>query len=156
MAIENWIDEVVEVFGSVAGHAGKAVRAYYVYRKAEFPDALSAYPCVLTFSEALRPEYSRSGPLIDAWVGVTEFHLYPDQARAHYPEVMLYFARIRNAMAAHVTLGGRVAHFLPRLDVPYPLRGPVVLKFGGEEPHVGIVVQWQVKENVGSEYTIAA
>jgi hypothetical protein len=156
MAIENWIDDLVDVMGSVKGHHGKAVRAYYVYKKAEFPDAIAAYPCVLTFTDAVQPSYSVGGPLIDAWVGLCEFHLFPDVSRAHYPEIMLYFARIRNAMAGSMTLGGKVAHFLPRADVPYPLRGPVRLQYGEEQEHLGIVMQWQVKENVSADFTPAA
>lgn len=157
MAIEDWIDDVVDVYGGVAGHQGRAVRAFYVYRKAEFPDAIAVFPCALTFTDAMLPTYSAGGPLVDLWTGLTEFHLFPDLSRAHYPDIMLYFARIRNAMAAHMQLGGKVAHFLPRSDVAYPVRGPVRLQYGDEAPHLGIVVQWQVKEDVSSaSITIAA
>ena len=155
MAVENWIDDIVDVFGSVAGHAGKTVRAYYVYRKSEFPDAIATFPCALTFTESVRNDYSSGGPLIDHWVGLTELHLFPDLSRAHYPEVMLYFRRIRNAITGHMTLGGKVEHFMLRSDMPYPVRGPVKLKYGEEAEHLGIVVQWEVKDNVSSEYTPA-
>ncbi len=154
MAVQDWIDDIVDVFGSVSGHAGKNVRAYQVYRKAEFPDAIAEFPCVLTFTDSMRPDYSAGGPLIDAWIGLSEFHLFPDLSRKHYPEVMLYFGRIRSAMAAHVTLGGKVAHFMPRVDAPFPLRGPVKLQYGAEDEHLGIVVQWQVKEIVNGAYTV--
>jgi hypothetical protein len=156
MSVENWIDSIVDMWGAMDAHAGHTLRAYLVYRKAEFPAALSDFPCVLTFVDGLQPNYSAGGPLIDAWTGISEFHLWADLSPAHYPELMLYFARIRTAMAQHLSLGGRVSHFLPRADVPYPIRGPVKLKYGGEEDHLGIVVQWQVKENVSGEFTIAA
>jgi hypothetical protein len=156
MSVEAWIDDIVDVCAGIAGHHGKSLRAYYVYRKAEFPDAIATFPCVLTFTDAMRSDYSAGGPNLDAWTGICEFHLFPDLSRAHYPECMLYFARIRNAFAAHITLGGKVEHFLPRVDTPYPVRGPVRLQYGEEAPHLGIVVQWQVKENVGSEVTVAA
>jgi hypothetical protein len=156
MAVQDWIDDIVAVFNGLPGHDGKTVRAFYVYRKAEFPDALATFPSALTFTDAMRPEYSAGGPLIDAWTGITEFHLFPDISRAHYPECMLYFARIRNAMAAHLTLGGKVAHWLPRVDAPYPVRGPVKLRYGDDQEHLGVVVQWQVKEHVGGEFTVAA
>jgi len=156
MAVENWIDDLVDVMGGVAGHNGKTVRAFYVYKKAEFPDAIAVFPCVLTFTDSMSPEYSAGGPLRDHWVGVCEFHLFPDISRTHYPELMLYFARIRKAMAEHITLGGKVNHFTPRSDTQYPLRGPVRLQYGDEAPHLGIVVLWEVKENVNSEFTPAA
>ena len=151
MAIEHWIDDIVDVFGSIQGHHGKAMRAYYVYKKAEFPDAIATFPCALTFTDGNLPYFSAGGPKLDAWAGITELHLFPDLSRAHYPEVMLYFSRIRNAMAAHLQLGGKVEHFLLRTDVPYPIRGPVRLQYGEEASHLGIVVQWQVKENVSDE-----
>lgn len=155
MAVEDWIDDIVDVFAGVTGHHGKPLRAFYVYKKQEFPDAIAVFPCALTFTDGTSPMYSASLSL-DVWTGITELHLFPDLSRMHYPEIMLYFARIRNAMAGHIQLGGKVEHFLPRVDAQFPIRGPVRLQYGDEAPHLGIVVQWQVKENVSGEVTIAA
>lgn len=152
--IQEWIDAVADVF-AVSDGAGGFVKSYHVYDKAEFPEAMTRFPSALTFSTALQPMYSAGGPLVDLWLGTTELHLFEDISRKHYPEIMLYFARIRNAMAASMSLGGRVAHFLPRGGVIDPIRGPVVLQYGSEAPHLGIVVQWEVKDNESGGYTVS-
>jgi len=157
MAVEDWIDAVADVFALV-GPGGKKIKAFHVYDKAEFPDAINSFPCALTFTEGYKPNFSFGGPLIDFWTGVTELHLYDDTSRSHYPELMLMFARIRNAMAANMSLHNKVSHFLPRSDIAFPVRGPVKLQYGSEEPHLGIVVQWEVKQDVGGAVglTVAA
>ena len=154
MAAEDWIDAVADVF-AIAGHNGQRVKSYHVYDKAEFPEAITVWPCALTFTVSCLPEYSLGGPLIDHWWGVTELHLFDDISRGRYPELMLYFARIRNAMASSMTLGGRVKHFSPRSDLRDPLRGPVVLQYGSDNPHLGIIAQWEVKDDEGGKFTPA-
>ncbi len=154
MAVEDWIDSVVDMWAGVAGHQGKTLHAYLVYRRAEIPDTPADFPFVLTFTQGLQPNYSAGGPQINAWVGVSEFHLFPDLSRAHDPEIMLYYQRVVAAMASHLTLGGKVSHFLPRADVAQPIRAPVRLEYGEEPPHLGLVVQWEVKEIVNGEYTV--
>jgi hypothetical protein len=150
MALENWIDDVVDVFAGITAHTGKPLRAYYVFKRREFPDAIADFPCALTFVQSAAPTIS-AGLCLEMWQGITEIHLFPDISRVHFPECMLYYARIRNAFAAHMQLGGKVDICSLRWDVLDPIRGPVRLQYGSEDPHLGMVVQWVVKENVSSE-----
>lgn len=155
MAVENWIDEICKLAGEVANGRGGKVKSYRVFAKTDFPEGLSVFPCAITYTTQVVTTYSAGGPCIDLWKGVTEFHLSAGTAKSEYPDVMRYFARIRAAFAAHVTLGGKVAYCL--LDTEQPsLQGPVVLQYGTEQPHHGIVARWVVKENVTGAVTIGA
>jgi len=98
LAIENWIDTLCKVWAISDGKRGR-VKSYSIYEKAEFPDAITVYPCALTYTTEMSSSYSMGGPCIDLWKGVTEFHITPGVGKHFYPEIMRYFARIRNAAA---------------------------------------------------------
>lgn len=158
MAIETWIDDITRLWDQVSDGHGGSVRSYRVYEKDEFPEALADYPCALTYTTEVESVYSLGGPLIDLWKGVTEFHLFPNVDKRNFPAVMKYFARIRNAAAGSMTLGGSVSHFLLRNTESggASIQGPVVLQYGNEEPHHGLLVYWECKENVSGDYSPAA
>jgi len=153
MAVETWIDEIAELAGTIDNGRGGRVRSYYVFKKREFPEALNTFPCALTYTAELRANYSLGGPNTDLWYGVTEFHLFDSVAKSNYPEIMRYFARIKAAFALHMTLGGTVAYVQLRTDEP-GLQGPVTLQYGEENPHLGIVAQWVVKESTTGQFTV--
>lgn len=148
MAIESWIDELVAVAGSVKSHIGGQVKAYRVFKKSEIPEALSEFPCAITFGFHMVPTYSDSSPCVDLWEGSTEFHLFADDKKANYPEAMRYFAKIRNAFAFRRRLGGLVEH-LTLTDMTL-----VMAQYGLENEHHAILVTWQVKERVTAEITL--
>lgn len=148
--IEKWIDALVDVAGGVeTGTKSRKMRAYYLFKKTEFPEALTEFPCALVYPERLDTQYSDGAPCIEIWTGKVEFHLTPDTQKGAYPDVMRYFARIRNAFAAHRTLGGRVSYCV--LDSPLSIEGPVVLQYGTENPHMGLIAHWVVKHDVTNE-----
>ena len=147
MAVESWIDALCKRWGAVGDGKGAFVRSYVVYERREFPEALDgSVPSAITYTTECRPIYSQ-GQSIDLWNGVTEFHLAPNVSRAHYPDIMRYFARIRDAAAGTIGLDGLVAEFMIRNDIAGML-GPVRLRYGEEAEHLGIVVNWKVKEVV--------
>lgn len=150
MAIEDWIDEVARVAGSVPSHKGGFVRAYMVFEKAEIPEALSEFPCAITYGHAVIPSYSDAGPCIDLWQGITEFHLFADVKKSNFPELQKYFGKIRNAFAARRRLGGIVDH----IAIVDPGIQLVTATYGIGVDHHAITVTWQVKENVGGEITL--
>ena len=154
MAVETWIDEIAKLAGTVSNGRGGKVRSYQVFNKAEFPEALTVFPCAITYTSEVRMEYSLGGPCVDLWYGMTEFHLTPGTAKSDYPYIMRFFARIKAAFAGKMTLGGKVAYFQLRTDEA-GLQGPVVLQYGGEEPHLGIVARWLVKEDTSGDFTVA-
>ena len=151
MSIENWIDQICKVWGTVGNGQGGHVRSYLVYEKEEFPEAITVYPCAITYTTNVIDQYSVGGPLIDHWKGVTEFHLFPSADKRNFPAIMLYFSRIRNAAAANMQLGGRVAFFQLRQGDEPSIEGPVVLRYGGEDPHHGLIVHWICKQSVSGE-----
>lgn len=152
MAAEDWIDEIVALAGTVSD-GKKQVRAYSVFKRDEFPESITEYPCALTYTSEVRSSYSLGGPNIDLWYGVTEFHLTPNVDKSAYPYIMRFFARIKAAFASKMKLNGKVAYFQLRTDEA-GMQGPVVLQYGGEDPHLGIVVRWIVKEDTTSKFTV--
>jgi hypothetical protein len=154
MAVEEWADEIAALAGTVGDGRGGKVRSYAVFKKAEFPEAITVYPCAITYTAEMTPSYSLGGPCIDLWHGVTEFHLFAGVAKSNYPALMRYFARIKAAFAGAMTLGGKVAYCQLRIDEP-GLQGPVVLQYGGEDPHLGIVARWVVKEDTSADFTVS-
>lgn len=153
--VENWIDEICKLAGEVSNGKGGKVLSYSVFGKTNFPEGLTVFPCAITYTTQVEMQYSAGGPCIDLWKGITEFHLSAGSEKSEYPAVMRYFARIRAAFAAHVTLGGKVAYCILSIEEP-SLQGPVVLQYGTEQPHHGIMARWVVKENVTGKVTIGA
>lgn len=154
MAVELWIDEICDLAGTVSNGRGGRVRSYYVFKKAAFPDSISVFPCALTYTTELRASYSLGGPSTDIWYGITEFHLFPNEAKSNYPAIMRYFARIQAAFAGSMTLSGKVAYFQLRTDEA-GLQGPVTLAYGSEEPHLGIIARWMVKEDTSGDFVVS-
>jgi len=156
--IENWIDALCDRW-AIATHTGGTVRSYRMFGINEFPESLEL-PCAITYPVDVRLEYSTGGPIIEHWRGRTEFHLFPGADKRHYPELIQYFRRIRNAAMGAITLSGKVAYMLIDSAEGEPsMQGPVVLQYGdGDAPHLGIVVNWRVKSNISTEsgLTVAA
>jgi hypothetical protein len=145
VAVNDWIDALCALWEISDGKGGQ-VYSYRVYEKAEFPEAITKTPCALTYTTGVQMEI-QAGDGRSYWKGMTEFHLMDNVDKQHFPQLMLYFARIRAAMASSHTLGGLVSHFKPDPDVAPHVQGPVVLQYGSDDPHHGIVVFWEVKEN---------
>ncbi len=144
MAVEAWIDSIAALM-AVSDGRGSQVRSYHAYDRAEFPEAITAYPCAITYVVGYRPEYASGGVVKGHYRGRTEFHLYPNVAKSNIPGLMLYFRRIRNAMSGAYQLAGLVDDFRLADGEPWPIRGPVTLQYGSEVEHHCIIVEWEVK-----------
>jgi hypothetical protein len=145
VAVSDWIDTLSAVW-EISDGKGGTVYSYKVYEKNEFPEAIKNMPCAITYTQGVTMQIQASGGK-SIWQGVTEFHLAEGVDKSHFPDIMLYFARIRTALASNMKLGGLVDHFKVRPDVTPSVQGPVVLQYGSEEPHHGIIVYWEVKED---------
>jgi hypothetical protein len=154
MAVEQWIDEIAKLWEFSDGK-GATVKSFRAYERGNFPETIGPFPCALTYTTEDVSDYSVGGPNIDLWNGITEFHLVADIGKHHYPYIMLFFKRIRDAVAGHIQLSGLVENFLLRKDVP-SIQGPVVLQYGQEAPHLGLIVNWEAKENVTGDFVVAA
>jgi hypothetical protein len=152
MALEDWIDALCAIWEISDGKGGQ-VRSYRVFEKSEFPEAITDTPCAITYTTGVIMQITASGGH-GIWRGVTEFHLSEGINKSRFPEYIRYFARIRAAMAANMKLGGLVDHLRVNSDVTPSVQGPVVLVYGSEQPHHGIVVYWEVKE--GATDTVVA
>ena len=63
MAVTDWIDKIAKVWSKIEDGKGSSMRSYRSFEKAEFPDALSQFPCVLTYVTNLPSvQYSRWRP----------------------------------------------------------------------------------------------
>jgi len=153
LAIESWIDEITKLWEIDDGRGG-TVKSFRVFEVAEFPEAIEFTPCAITYPTDVTSQYSLGGPLIDYWQGQTEFHLFDNASKANIPEAIRFIARIRNAAAGSMKLNGTVDHFLLRGEEGASVEGPVALSYGGaDEPRLGFIVYWNVKENVTGDYT---
>lgn len=142
--ITDWVDKVAEVWGTIDNGKGGSLKSYKIFSRAEFPEALSEFPCVLTVvTRANKVQYSAGGPCIGVYDGVSEFHLAKNRSKSNYPFVLTYFEKIIVAAAANLQLGGAVEHFLLANSNPITMS---VLQYGSEDAHLGLVVTWQVKE----------
>lgn len=156
MSIENWIDAICKLM-SVSDGARGNVLSYHVYDKAEFPASLSQFPCAVTLIQGVDFQYSLGGPKKGIYKGKTEFYLTAGLNMADLPNVMLYPARIRNACAGAMQLGGLVDHFILTTD-PRQIVGPIGLRYNAEDPpRWGYTVNWEVKADEAGDagYTIA-
>lgn len=146
MSIETWIDTLAAVWDEIPNGRGGYVRSYRCVNKAEFPEEIPQYPAVISY-----PRGVLSDGFTDFWTGVSEFHISESDAKHLLPEALRYFALIRNAAMAHVTLGGLVARFILD-DESQSIQGPVALSYGNDHPHWGLIVNWKVKEIVTVTY----
>lgn len=157
MAIEKWIDTLARVWEIDNGKKG-TVRSYPLYEKDSFPETIQETPCALTFIEGSRSVYSAGGPIYQIWKGRTEFHLTTSTNKNNLPKIILFHQRILAAAAANMQLGGLVSYFLLDQDAEggNNIQGPVELAYGSEDPHLGLVAYWKVKEHIESEITVSS
>jgi hypothetical protein len=154
MAIEQWIDAVVAVAGSVVSHRGGTVRAFQVAAKGEIPDALSVFPCAVVYAPRIKSaQYSMGGPCKELWEVNGYFYLFADTKKSNIPEVIRYYKRIRTATLAKMTLGGLVDHFIFSPDGDPMVMGALAYEADQPERHV-IEVTWEVKSDVTAELTV--
>ena len=150
--IEDWIDEVCRLAGSVAAGGKGTVRSYWAFKKTDFPEALTEFPCAISYVQSMRLSGgSDSGPTICLWRGVTEFHICESTGKQHIPEVLPYYGRIIAVFLSKRTLGGLVVEF----SLIKAEEGEAIvagnLDYGGGEmgvKHLGLVAYWRVKESV--------
>lgn len=156
MAVSDWIDTLAAVW-EVPDPEGREIHSYRMYSSLErayaFPEIITEFPSVLNYTVSMDPEYSHAGPQMAYWLGVSEFHCTPSVDKEHYPYVMDFFEIIYRQAAANFTLGGIVKEFHILRGHPNgpSIRGPVQLTYGDEAPHLGLIVNWFVKEQIVSE-----
>lgn len=145
MPVENWIDTLARKAGQVSDGRGGTVRAYLLFGKDEFPETLTVFPCAITYPEDVVMQTPDSGPNVDTWRGITEFHLVAGVKKSDFPYILRFYARIRAVFAVDRDLGGRVQYC--KLNVEGPsIEGPVVFNPSSEITTQGLIVHWVVRE----------
>jgi hypothetical protein len=152
VAIEQWIDDLAKVW-EFKDSKGQMVKSARLFTKTDFPDTISVFPQAISYPTRLLSEYSVISAPQDIWQGRTEFHLTPNLDKSQFPYILKFFAKIRNAAAGKITLGGKVMEFHLRQEES-SIEGPVQLQYGEEAPHYGLLVYWQVIEFVDGDFTI--
>lgn len=149
MAITNWIDELAKrVAAEIDDPNGRSVESFYLFEKANWQESITRFPAMLSYPTGVKCLYSAGGPCYEIWTGQTEFHVTSDTGKHQYPLIMRYYEQIRNAFAKNTTLGGKVAYLVLRTESQDSISGPVVLTYGSDVPHLGLIAAWVVKEMI--------
>jgi hypothetical protein len=144
MTIETWIDTLCDAFDFVYTSGGKRVQTYHLYAAPVFPAALDtgSFPLALSFPTGVTFNLG-DGASYDIWSGKTEIHVTQNADKASLKFVLPFADLIRIAAASHVTLGGKVAYFLPAPGKEMSLGTGA---YGQESEHWIYVYYWTVKE----------
>jgi hypothetical protein len=141
MTIETWIDTLADAFNFVYTGA-LTVKTYHLYADPVFPSALAQFPCALGYPTGVTFNLG-DGASYDIWSGKTEIHVTQNADKASLKFVLPFADLIRIAAASHVTLGGKVAYFLPAPGKEMSLG---IGAYGQESDHWIYVYHWVVKE----------
>jgi hypothetical protein len=141
MSIESWIDTLADAFQFVYTGA-LTVKTYHLYSDPVFPSALAQFPCALSYPTDVTFSLG-DGATYDIWEGTTEIHVTQNADKASLKFVLPFAGLIRAAAASHVTLGGKVAYFLPRDGQPMKIGTG---SYGQEAEHWLYKYYWKVKE----------
>lgn len=145
--LEDWIDIIAKRFGQIPDGRGGLVRSYRLFEVAEVPEALTVWPCAITYTEDVNMQQPDGGPNVDMWRGITELHLVPGTKKSDIPYMLRFFNRVRVAFSADRTLGGRVQYC--RLTVEGPsIEGPIMFDPNTEIANQGLLVHWVVRERL--------
>lgn len=144
--VEDWVDALCRRW-EVDNGIGGTVYAYRMYERAEFPEALTVFPCALTIPKAVIYHVTAANSY-SVWRGETEFHLSPSAHKSELPLILQYYQRIAVSLFADITLGGRVEYVKLRTEGGEGIIGPVALTYGAEDPHWGMVAHWVLKESL--------
>ncbi len=143
--LEQWIDDIAKKCAQISDGKGNQVRSYMLFEKDEFPETLSQFPCALTYPEDVIMATPDSGPNVDTWRGITEFHLVPGTKKSDFPYMLRFFSRIRAVFATNRDLGGKVQYCKLSIEGP-SIEGPVVFEPNTEIANQGLIVHWTVRE----------
>lgn len=155
MAISDWMPTLITKLGAITGLAANGTQPHRVRSYADLPASLMELPTMIVLPLRATHQYSAGGPAV--WVHELQATLYV--AGGVLPEgfetALPYIKRVRDAMAAAVTLtglswsGGRVSHWLPLTDAPF-YEGPGRVTYAGadgsEREYLGIIFRMEVKE----------
>lgn len=155
--IESWMDTLVDVM-RVNDPRGKQVTSWYVFKAEELPDAIKPddVPCVVSYVSDPQVQYSKGGPAKLFWVGQSEFHLTTDVKPSNIPYILKFFEIIIRACAANMKLSNLVTLFLIVQNEQGAIQFSTYKNAKGDDDHQGIIVRWQVTQDVSGDLEVSA
>lgn len=153
----EWITALGQLLSTVPG----IETAYYPSETddtAALPAALGVFPCAVVLPVRGSMEYSQGGPAVGIHQGQITVYAASQVIPESYAVALPFIKRVRNALAANVTLGGVVDYVLPAAPIFY--EGPGGVTYGQDEQgrprsHLGIVFNVTVKA-VETDVTVSA
>jgi len=155
--IENWIDELADVWMSIDLDGFGNVYSPYLVRDAKYPSSIAPKDLenqviALNIPQAFNPgAYGVGAPKRGFYRGVTQFHLAPNGDMGHLHRILPWYGKIMAAAARNPSLNGTVELFTIPDEAEAITFGPKV-SFGEESPHWVVLVRWTVKEPYDQEY----
>ena len=152
-SVETFIDVLAQIWQFDDGRGG-TLRSFGLM---DMPDAITPTmsPCVVSYPLGCQPQYATGGPTLLFWNGRSEFHLTEDVKVGNVPYVVSFFRRIIKAAMANMKLSGTVELFLIP-EEENALQFSTYKGADGLDSHQGVVVMWEVKQNVSGSYTVSA
>jgi hypothetical protein len=144
--VEYWGPALVSRWKTIEDNKKVSMRAFDFDK---LPSAIKDLPTALSIiSEPMVPTYSE-GQLCNAfWKGRTQFYLSKDVSLTSYNYVQQFYRKITEAAAGTLTLNGKVELFtIGEIS-------PALLKWGSELDYIGLVVPWEITEDVTGKFTV--
>ncbi len=144
--IASWGKALTDVWGEVSVE-NKRVLSYTFDR---VPESVSVFPSAISFVMDVNHSYSLGGVCFAVFHGRTHFHITSGLVRSQMGFVMKFINEIVKAAAGHLTLGGLVTDFrITSMQMGMD-------KWGNEDEHFVIEVDWTVEESQSGKYTVSA
>lgn len=152
-SIETIYESLRRIFEITDG-ANKKIRTFGMN---EIPESITPdmIPCAVTYPTDLQVQYSEGGPVILFWSGQTDYHLTKDVKPANITYILPFFGRIFAACAQRILLTATATFALPQKTPQVMTFITYKDKFGEKDDHQGIVVRWELQQDVSGQYTIS-
>lgn len=138
MAIDDWMPALASRLGTVDG-------VEQVHTHLDLPGSLLVFPCVVLLPLEGDCLYSAGGVNISFHQVQATLYVSAQILPEAYALAVPMIARVRDALAGGMTLGGLVAHVLPSAAGRF-YQGPGSLRYADKD-HLGIVFRLEVKEH---------
>ncbi len=156
MAIENWMPTLETKVGEITGLDGGARSPYQSSNDSTgLPHSLGELPVAIILPTAMQVEYSVAGPFIEVTdVQITIYVVTGILAEA-MNSVIPFVQRMRDKLAANISLSSTVNHILPVAAPAKWMEGPGGVEYA-RKIYTGVIFHYQVKENVSGDFTVSA
>ena len=138
MALQTWfpvlVSKMEEVDGILKAHSFE-----------DLPAAISASPTMIVLPIEGQFEYSEGGPFSGQHEVQGTLYVTSQLAAEAYKQVVPFIERVRDKLAANISLDNTVATILPSASAPF-YDGPGGILYAKKQ-YLGIIFRWTVKEN---------